>query len=197
MEMKKSTRASWLEAGVEGLRRAALEGHSDPGRALTLERLCEDVERTKGSFYHHFKNREDFEEALLEAWGQWGTEDVIGRARAGGDALGVLDALDQELLTRYDLELEYAVRVWSLVNERARAHVQRADRRRLRFLVGRFRELVADVTLARQLARQQVQLFAGAVLMRTRPRERRELAKLNREMLEQFLAPRLASRRAR
>ncbi|MBY6243574.1 TetR/AcrR family transcriptional regulator [Methylosinus sp. Sm6] len=51
----------WLALGAK---RLAEEGSS----ALTIERLTAAARRTKGSFYHHFADRDAFLRALMERW---------------------------------------------------------------------------------------------------------------------------------
>lgn len=56
--MKKLTRDDWIEAGLKTL---DLEGYT----AISGERLARRLNVTRGSFYHHFRSREDFMRALL------------------------------------------------------------------------------------------------------------------------------------
>jgi AcrR family transcriptional regulator len=51
----------WLALGARLL---ACEGPA----ALTVERLTAAAQRTKGSFYHHFADREAFLRAMMERW---------------------------------------------------------------------------------------------------------------------------------
>jgi AcrR family transcriptional regulator len=64
------TREDWLEIGLNLL-------GSEGEKFLTIERLCQVANRTKGSFYHHFKNRDEFINALLEYWQSEYTERII------------------------------------------------------------------------------------------------------------------------
>lgn len=59
--MARFSKTHWLELGQTLLKS---EG---PG-ALTLERLTEAASKTRGSFYHHFKSRDAFLTAMIEAW---------------------------------------------------------------------------------------------------------------------------------
>jgi AcrR family transcriptional regulator len=51
----------WLDLG------ARLLAEEGPG-ALTIERLTAAAKRTRGSFYHHFEDRDAFVRALMERW---------------------------------------------------------------------------------------------------------------------------------
>lgn len=59
--MARFRKEDWLDLGARLL---AEEGP----QALTLERLTAAAERTRGSFYHHFRDREDFVLAMIARW---------------------------------------------------------------------------------------------------------------------------------
>lgn len=59
--MARFSKTHWLELGQAQLK---TEG---PG-ALTLERMTKSAGKTRGSFYHHFKSRDAFLIAMIEAW---------------------------------------------------------------------------------------------------------------------------------
>jgi AcrR family transcriptional regulator len=54
-------REHWLDLGARLL-------SEDGPAALTIERLTTAAQRTRGSFYHHFGDRDAFLRALLERW---------------------------------------------------------------------------------------------------------------------------------
>ena len=57
------TRESWLLGALDYLRQTG-------GSELVISELAEYLDVTKGSFYHHFKGREDFVDAVLQYWHQ-------------------------------------------------------------------------------------------------------------------------------
>jgi AcrR family transcriptional regulator len=113
----------WVAAGLELLRR---EGED----ALTIQRLCERLHRTKGSFYHHFADVTAFHEALLNAWEEQLTTAVIGAASGETDPAAFARLL-AAAARRIDVRLELSVRSWALRSEHARQRVRRVDERRL------------------------------------------------------------------
>src|SRR6266404_8566030 len=64
------TRRRWLEEGLALLEEAGAE-------ALTIESLTSRLRVTKGSFYHHFTNYQDFKQRVLEFWEEEGTLRII------------------------------------------------------------------------------------------------------------------------
>ncbi|NER97899.1 MAG: TetR/AcrR family transcriptional regulator, partial [Symploca sp. SIO1B1] len=74
------TRLDWIEQGLKTLAETGVE-------TVRVEPLAKVLGVTKGSFYWHFKNREDFLEAILQEWVNWQTNSIIEQVEAlGGDA---------------------------------------------------------------------------------------------------------------
>jgi AcrR family transcriptional regulator len=96
---------------------------------------------TRGSFYHHFRNREDFVRTLLAAWEEDYTERMLAYTAQGRSA--------GETLTRY-LSIaaekqpgrEVSIRAWSLHDPLVGEFQQRVDTRRLDFAIRTCRRLV-------------------------------------------------------
>ena len=62
-------RKEWLAQAITVL--------SQDGQArLRIDRLCEQLGVTKGSFYAHFRNRADFVEKILKYWSEEFTKSV-------------------------------------------------------------------------------------------------------------------------
>ena len=77
----------WLETG---LRLLIAEGES----ALTVERLCRETKKTKGSFYHHFDGQDGFRQRLIEWWKTHrsaAADRAMRRWKAAGDAVSAMD----------------------------------------------------------------------------------------------------------
>ncbi|ACL67283.1 transcriptional regulator, TetR family [Anaeromyxobacter dehalogenans 2CP-1] len=145
-------RSGWCRAGLALLR--------DQGpQAVTIDRLCGAMGRTKGAFYHHFRDVDAFHAALLDAWTELHTGDVIAAtsgpgtaearsARLGAAAVGLDHALDR------------AVRGWALHDARAREALDRVDARRIDYLAAIHRERGRkDATVLAQL---EYAVFLGA-----------------------------------
>ena len=59
--MSRFGKSHWLDLGQTLLK---TEGPA----ALTIERMTASAGKTRGSFYHHFKSRNAFLEAMIAAW---------------------------------------------------------------------------------------------------------------------------------
>lgn len=114
---------SWIEAGYAIL---AEEGI----KALKLDRLCERVGATKGSFYWHFADMAGYRSALVEAWGELRDEDRRFFAEAGD--MPPRDRLSQmmtSLVTARHWTLERAMREWARTDTAVAASVRSSDQR--------------------------------------------------------------------
>ena len=92
------TRQNWLETGLN-----LLGTHGE--KALTIERLCKITNRSKGSFYHHFKNRDEFTVAILEHWQSEYTDRIISTVDRLDNLAERRQTLDR-LVARLDSQIE-------------------------------------------------------------------------------------------
>ncbi len=86
----------------------SLEAVTEKGHAkLRIHELVKQLGVTRGSFYWHFKDRDEFVQALVEHYLRWSTDQVIVEVeRVGGDAARRLKTVMQFVaegsLGRYD-----------------------------------------------------------------------------------------------
>lgn len=123
--MKVRGDAIWIEAGLQRL--------TEHGRqALTVDGLCRDTGKTKGSFYHHFSGITDFVHRLLLAWQKAHTQDLIDLTEglAPEQALSRLQALAGNL----PFERENAFRSWARHDPDVAGVVTQVDQMRAGYL---------------------------------------------------------------
>jgi AcrR family transcriptional regulator len=181
--------SDWCDAGLALLR-------DDGMAALTVDRMCTALERTKGSFYHHFRDLDAFLMQLLVRWEETLTEAPIAFA-------GATDELDQraarldDAVERLDHRLDLAVRSWAFRDARARAAVARVDARRMAYLT----ELHTGVSAkgARESAQLEYLAFVGAqhVSAMMAPAEAARMISEMRRSLEQHASARSTTRQRR
>jgi AcrR family transcriptional regulator len=158
--MGRTSREDWLDVGLRILR--------DSGeRALTIERLCESLGRTKGSFYHHFGGLDGFVEQLLQRWEEELTRRPILLAREEQDIAKRARRLG-EVVRKLDHRLDLSVRAWGLREPRVQAFVSRVDRLRIQCLAElhaaqgrRNSEVLAEFEYAAFIGAQQLGLLEG------------------------------------
>jgi len=116
----------WLRAGYAILAEEGL-------KALKIDRLCDLLGVTKGSFYWHFEGMPSYLAALIQSWGELRDQD---RA-ALDDLTGLpprerLSRMMSTLVSPRLWTLERAMREWARSDESVAASVRSADRRLLR-----------------------------------------------------------------
>jgi AcrR family transcriptional regulator len=165
-------RAQWLSAGLEALRKGGVA-------AVRVERLAGDVGVTKGSFYHHFRDRDALLDALLEFWSREMTDaefERIGALRGG--LAPRLVALAQDVLEKGMGRYDPAIRAWARNDRKVAAAVAQVDRRRVRALTGLFEEEGFAPAEARSRARLFYTFLLGEPQVRAPAREPDELERM-------------------
>lgn len=127
-------RQDWLIIGTQTLVEKGTE-------AIRIDPLAKLLNVTRGSFYWHFKNRDDLLVAILHEWETSNTKSVIEHIE------GLNISPSSKLLSLFEIaaednnRLEKAVRVWSVNDARAAAAIARVDRQRLDYLQNLFLQL--------------------------------------------------------
>ena len=156
MSVPRSSPDDWLRAGLELLRAEGQE-------ALTIERLCRALRRTKGSFYHHFGDIDAYCERLFAFWEAYSTFAPMHAADASDCDGAARRRRLHHAVSRLDLRVERAMQAWSLRDPRARPARTRVDALRLEYLGRLWREEGAGEADARAFARQEYASFLGAM----------------------------------
>jgi len=126
------SRSDWLDAALIIL-------HDDGINAVTVDALANHLCITRGSFYHHFKDRNDLAEELLNYWKlKWTVEIRDDVSALGLDGRQSLTALGNLIKHRQAAGYDTAVRAWAIHDEQAREIVGEADRIRLDFIRSQF-----------------------------------------------------------
>ena len=87
-------KAQWLSAGLEALRKGGVG-------SVRVERLAGDVGITKGSFYHHFRDRGALLDAVIEYWSREMTDAEFERIQTlRGGLAARLVALAEDVLEK-------------------------------------------------------------------------------------------------
>lgn len=128
---KRLGRQDWMRAA----RRALLKGGAE---SVRVEKLARDLRVTKGSFYWHFKDRDDILESLLREWEEE-TATLTGAARRHADPgeglRGLLDTVKETVVLseRGEAPSDAAMFAWAAVSPEVARRVNQVERRRLAF----------------------------------------------------------------
>ena len=122
----KLTKEQWLIKGIDILTRFGAE-------QIKVDSLCKYIGVTKGSFYHHFKNRSEYINELLLYWQDENTKGIIAKANEGkssGDKSDILDSLAMAA----DVGPERAIRSWGQYDNNVGEFVKKVDLQRINYL---------------------------------------------------------------
>jgi AcrR family transcriptional regulator len=123
-DLSNLTRQDWIDRGLEVLAKSGVE-------AVRVEPLAKLMGMTKGSFYWHFKNREDLLEAIVQDWIASQTNSIIDRVdNIDSDATTKLRYLF-ELAIEDDGRVENAIRAWATNDAKVANVLAEVDRCRL------------------------------------------------------------------
>jgi AcrR family transcriptional regulator len=132
------SREAWLAQALDVLAR---HGNAK----LRVETIAAALGVTTGSFYWHFKNRDEFLESLVRYWGTEFTDPVIEHVSSlDGDARQRLIALTDHVIRGDYAQFDVSVRAWAAQEPAIQPLVMEVDRRRLAFVRSLFAELGYD-----------------------------------------------------
>ncbi len=115
---------------------AAFQVLADEGvDKIRVERLARQLKVTKGSFYWHFRDRDELLDAVLEYWSSAMTQTALEHAQAfTGSALERIFVTARRVVGDELSAMDPAVRSWAKHDARAERVVRRIDKLRLTFL---------------------------------------------------------------
>jgi len=141
------TPGHWVEGATELLIEQGVDG-------VRIDVLAKRLGVTRGSFYWHFRDRDHLLDAMLMAWRDAATDQVVERFDQRHDSA---DALMRELITlpfrgraaERAARTELAVRAWALRDESARRALAQVDERRVAYFAQGFTALGVPILEAR------------------------------------------------
>ena len=166
------SRDEWLARALDIL---ALEG----GAKLRIDTICSALGVTKGSFYWHFKDRDDFVRSVVQFWSDRFTDPVVERITSLGGSpqertKALMHAVSEGRFARYDV----SIRAWAAQDpDLVAAIVKAVDKRRLAFAGSLFTEMGLDGPVAEMRARALVAYlsFEESVLAKSKKKDRSEM----------------------
>jgi len=121
-------RDAWIRGAVAVLAEHGVE-------RLRVEVLAKRLGVTKGSFYWHFKDRRDLQDAVLDYWKEGRISDIRKQTQAqpGGEAAALLHTIEvySSARNRKGIAIEAAVRDWARRDAQAATVVEQVDSERL------------------------------------------------------------------
>lgn len=157
------TRDDWLDSAMTAM--------ADGGvRGIRVEQLAKAMRTSKGSFYWHFRDREDLVEATLERWEQLETRDVI---EGLGSRSAPRDRLRRLLMAAHTRNLERPDPSVALTGDHdamVRLVLERVTARRIGFVAEQLEALgIAGDEAARRATLAYTSYLGYAALIRSAP----------------------------
>ncbi len=174
---KRLDREDWLGAALEVLQ-------SEGVGKVNVVRIARDLGVTSGSFYWHFKDRNDLLQSMLDFWVSSQTEEILENVDQGTPSDRLLKLM--EILTLGEqARYEVAIRAWAGFDKMAAEVVRGTDKRRIEWLRSIFHELGFSGVEAEMRARLFVyyQLAEPMVLWREPKSKQREIVRLRHRLL--------------
>jgi AcrR family transcriptional regulator len=127
-------RQDWIKVGLAALVEGGVE-------VVRVEPLAKRMDVTKGSFYWHFKDRNDLLESILAEWVEIDTNSIIERVnRIDADPKAKLLQLFELAIADDGLtpglkdgSIENAIRAWATNDAKVAAVLEQVDQRRLNY----------------------------------------------------------------
>lgn len=154
--MSKKSQQDWIDGAVAALGQGGVE-------AVRIEPLAQQLGVSKGSFYHHFKNRRALLLAVLDQWEKLGTNAIIDAVdSASEDPAQRLHALVRLSCSPSAVgdSIESSIRAWAQNDDLAKEAAARVDRRR----IGYVSEILSAAGLDPERAARRARLLYRVVI---------------------------------
>ena len=121
-------RSAWVHAATEVLAKEGITG-------VRVEVLAKRCKVTKGSFYWHFKDRQDLLDAMLEHWKEGRIRDILKQTQPepGKELDRIFHVIDvySAARNRKGMYIELAIRDWARRDPAVQAVVEQVEKIRL------------------------------------------------------------------
>ena len=154
-------RSDWIRAAMQVLA-------SDGRDAVRVENLANKLRISKGSFYWHFRNRNDLLEAMLEAWESGQTDWNVDEREVHRDPAGRWANLLELLSRATQGSLDVAIFSWAREDEKVGRRVSEIEKRRAAHLRQVFREIGFTSAQAEEWSEAAMLVYLGWVDRATR-----------------------------
>lgn len=131
-----NSQLAWLKIGIKTLDRQGW-------RALKISDLCHQLGVTKGSFYHWFESKRDYDFRVLAYWKQRYTQGFIEQAESGKHSREKLSLLGRQCINGAikGNRLEFEINAWSFQDGEVKDFVTSVYEQRHQYLL----KLLSDI----------------------------------------------------
>ena len=152
--MKRLNKERWLKTGLDILNKTS---YTD----IKIEYLCKRLKVTKGSFYHHFKNINDYHSKLV---GYLFSKERINLDQFIEDNTtpkGTLNYINRQTITNISKE-KVSLRAWSTHNKEVKQQLDKIDNWRIEYFTKLYLGTGLDPKKASIMAKLNIALLVGS-----------------------------------
>ncbi len=151
------TREHWISAAWDMLGESGVDG-------VRVEPLAKRLGVTKGSFYWHFKGRQDLLDALVDRWFSIWDQQTLPEIESAADPADRIWALFRSVIGRGTRGQTVSLRMWSHRDADIARRIEERDRQRLAFLTEQLVAIGFDPEEARVRGQVYQTLMTGEYL---------------------------------
>ena len=151
--MKRLNKEKWLQAGLDRLNKTS---YTD----IKIEYLCKCLKVTKGSFYHHFKNINDYYSKLIE---YLFNKERINLDQSFNDIptpKGRINYINQHIIKNISKE-KVSLRAWGSHNKEVKQQLDKKDVIRIEYFTKLYLDTGLDPKKASIMAKLNFALLVG------------------------------------
>ncbi|MCH2038738.1 MAG: TetR/AcrR family transcriptional regulator [Rickettsiales bacterium] len=151
--MSRLSKEDWLQAGLELL--------SDYDQShINIQNLCEYLDITRGSFYHHFDSMPSYTKELLQYWRDSNKELLLDAAQGLKGGVSARQVM-QSLVPIAHRKAELSIRSWAYYQNEVRVMIQKIDALRLDYLSEAYQRQGLSLEHANRLSKIQYAVLLG------------------------------------
>ncbi len=125
----------WLDAAIKTLITEGMD-------AVRIDRLATKLNITRGSFYHHYKNRDGLLRAVLDHYIQINHQSLVAMLPAlKGTPKDKLWTLWTATASQEFRDYDWAIRMWGMHDPRVAEVLNKIDVKRMEVMIGLFMEM--------------------------------------------------------
>ncbi len=151
--MKRLNKEKWLQTGLDILNKTS---YTD----IKIEYLCKRLKVTKGSFYHHFKNINDYYSKLFEYLFIMNGIDLDQFIEDITTPKERLNYINRQIIKNISKE-KVSVRAWGSHNKEVKQQLDKADVMRIEYLTKLYLDIGLDPKKASIIAKLNIALLVG------------------------------------
>jgi len=144
------TREDWVQAGVRTLAEAGVH-------AVRVEALARVLRISKGSFYHHFRDRQELLDSIMDHWEENATQRIIRSSEQDQITLEQLLHISMDS----DKRLEKAIYAWAKDDPALAARLAGIEEQRIRYVAILYQRKGLQASEAIERARLTYMAYVG------------------------------------